>query len=750
MVDRNRETFRYMLKGLSRVLLTLGCLVTIACSGIGSSDQIGNQVTIKATVAEAAPGRVNIYRDNWGVPHIYAQREQDGYWGLGYAAAEDRLEGLLLSFLTVRGEVAKKLDPNKLGEDIEYRRWRFIENARENFPRLSPQLQANMTAYIAGVQRYLDDHPERVPKWAPTLEPSLPLALSAAFMMAREAFVCNSLVESVATAHYRDWKPLGLMTASNGWALAPERTTDGAAIFVSDSHGSVEVPHPHTFLNSARIKAGALDAWLLDLAGLPMGLKGHSRHFAWAYTEGLRYPADCIAVTTETDDPTAYKMDDIVKRMKTEPYIIEVKGGESIRGVFEYTQHNGVLSPVVHRQGDTAYVVSNAYMGRAGFAIEQFRMMLGAQSSYQMEAALSRRDIYPANLIMSGADGTIRFIRPGPTPIRPKGVDGSAVVDGSTLKNAWLGIRPLDEMLHIVNPSEGYLTNSNVSPDMMFAEPRIDPNDYPPDFGFEPGLTNTRQLRAIELLSGDNKLSFEDAVDVLIDAHAEGYRKWNTVFSSLGARYAKDRYFMTSAFDEFFKSLISLDGNFVPESRSALAHHLTRNVLYESAGDDANTIEDAIVAEKALTAEQQEALFSAVRMAFDKLQTRSDAATATFGDLYRVGRGGMRESSRGIQLWKSGMVSLFNSAYVADGDSGEYIAEGGSRHPFIVQFTKPIRSMSAAAYGASDNPESPHYSDQSVLRGEGKLRNNYFNPDELSKAIESQQTYVTDIPINSH
>jgi acyl-homoserine lactone acylase PvdQ len=37
---------------------------------------------------------VTIYRDNWGVPHIYAEREEDGFYGLGYAQAQDRLPGL--------------------------------------------------------------------------------------------------------------------------------------------------------------------------------------------------------------------------------------------------------------------------------------------------------------------------------------------------------------------------------------------------------------------------------------------------------------------------------------------------------------------------------------------------------------------------------------------------------------------------------------------------------------------------------
>jgi hypothetical protein len=97
----------------------------------------------------------------------------------------------------------------------------------------------------------------------------------------------------------------------------------------------------------------------------------------------------------------------------------------------------------------------------------------------------------------------------------------------------------------------------------------------------------------------------------------------------------------------------------------------------------------------------------------------------------------------------SGMVTFFPTGYTADGDSGNYLAGGGSRFPILVQFTDPIRSMSAAAHGACDDPESPHHSDQSVLRGEAKLRSNFFNPDELATSIESLRTMETGIAVGS-
>src|SRR4051794_33565294 len=64
-----------------------------------------------------APGKTTIIRDHWGAPHIYAAREQDGFYGLGYATAQDRLEQVLLLYLQAKGELAAKFGAGPVGAD---------------------------------------------------------------------------------------------------------------------------------------------------------------------------------------------------------------------------------------------------------------------------------------------------------------------------------------------------------------------------------------------------------------------------------------------------------------------------------------------------------------------------------------------------------------------------------------------------------------------------------------------------------
>jgi acyl-homoserine lactone acylase PvdQ len=57
-----------------------------------------------AEVAIEVPGagRVAVYRDYWGVPHVFAANEPDGYFGMGYAQAEDQLT-LLIEMFNAQG-----------------------------------------------------------------------------------------------------------------------------------------------------------------------------------------------------------------------------------------------------------------------------------------------------------------------------------------------------------------------------------------------------------------------------------------------------------------------------------------------------------------------------------------------------------------------------------------------------------------------------------------------------------------------
>src|SRR5215831_6247450 len=61
--------------------------------------------------------RVEVLRDRWGVPHIYAKNDDDLFFAQGFVVAQDRLFQLELWRRLARGETAELLGKERLEGD---------------------------------------------------------------------------------------------------------------------------------------------------------------------------------------------------------------------------------------------------------------------------------------------------------------------------------------------------------------------------------------------------------------------------------------------------------------------------------------------------------------------------------------------------------------------------------------------------------------------------------------------------------
>src|SRR5262249_56807796 len=103
--------------------------------------------------APADDSATTLYRDDYGIPHIYAPTLEAAAYAMGYAQAEDRLEELLKNYRRAAGTMAEVFGPRFYEDDLAQRLWRHAEISRTRYPLVSPELRGVLQAAVEGVRR---------------------------------------------------------------------------------------------------------------------------------------------------------------------------------------------------------------------------------------------------------------------------------------------------------------------------------------------------------------------------------------------------------------------------------------------------------------------------------------------------------------------------------------------------------------------------------------------------------------------
>lgn len=705
--------------------------------------------------ADGQAGRATVYRDTWGVPHIYADREEDGYYAFGYVAAEDEGEFFGRIALMARGTAAAALGPAAVESDYQSRLWRHHAEARVGLTRLSPSLRRNYERWAQGFNRYVTEHRDAVPVWMPVLTATDLVAVSRwllwlAYQAGDGLAKCRA---SGATLSAADEAGLAnrAVAASNEWVLAPWRTAGGNTIVLSDPHGEVD----GQFSFEVRLHAGALEFAGYTVAAMPLLVQ--TRRVSWGMTTGAPSVADCYEVTLEPGRSDRYRVDGAPQRLIEEQTRIEVQGAAPVTRTLAYTRHNGILSPVVARKDGKVWVVSTSYMDRAGDFDEEVYRMVQARNIAELKTAMRIQGMFPQNVMAGDADGATFYVRAGRTPRRPPGVNWRRALDGNTAKTAWLGIHPFEDLVQIENPSTGYMQNNNIGPDRMFEGSPLTPDRYP-DYIYndETGRTNSRGRRAVEVLSGAVRFTVDDAIDLALDEKWVDTEQWRAALRKSVATDPERLRRLSPAARRLADDLLRFDGHARAESKAALGYWYWRTTLLAQAGAAGTraVLDAGTRADEPIAAEVADRVTAALEGAVTRMAAEG-RADARLGDVFRIGRPGSpsyplggvalapddRRLCEGLASWNLLCVHTLR-AFTARGpdSSGHRLAQIGSRLLRLTVFSDPIQSFTLHNFGQTPRAGSPHRDDQARLTSERRLKPVLFDRADLLPRVTSQMT----------
>jgi acyl-homoserine lactone acylase PvdQ len=677
--------------------------------------------------------KITIYRDEYGVPHVYAPTHEAGLYASGWAQAEDRLEEILKNYLRGTGEMAAAFGgEDNFKEDVQARMWRYAEVAQNNYDKIMPEVRAGIEAFITGINDYLAAHPSEVPAWwgQRKVEKFMPVAFGRQYIFGWPTGQA-----------FGDLRGVGLtpnfsvdMRASNEMAIAPSRSKEGFAMLIID-------PHLAWFGRQRfwelRMHAGPIHASGFATAGVPYVGLGHSSDVAWAHTTGGPDTADVYVLQLNPNNPMQYKYDGNWREIKTRKARIQVKGEAQPREVTFYDAHYG---PIIAKKDGVAYAAKLAYAEEVGYIESKYLFNIAKDYKDAMKAIENGR-VMPQNVMVADTSGNIYYQRTGRVPIRPVGYDWTKPVDGSTSKTEWLGIHKTSDLLSILNPPQGYMQNCNNPPDVMMVNSPLQADKFP-FYLFNEAIRrpHQRSYSAVRWLEAHPKVAVEDMLAFALDTHCAQFDRWVKALvaadQKFGVRDNRD-------YQDGLKGLQQWDGYANADSTGALKFYYWRNTLtkkmsaesYTALVGKVNDYVDLFGWSKPaapLTEAEQKMLVDSLREAMQRMRANHGKLDVAFGTVFRVGRDDKSWPVGGGSLLPEGMATLRSIGFGAERNDHTRWGERGQTSTEVVVLSKPIRSYTQPPIGQSDRKDSPHYRDQAEkLFSPAKLKPTWFAKEEL-------------------
>jgi len=236
--------------------------------------------------------QATLYRDAWGVPHIYADNPYALAFAFGYAQAEEHLGPMLLAYRVANGTAAAALGEPFLESDAFSVKMGHASLAVAAFDEAGPLTQALCEGFAVGVNTWMFEHPGQAPEWAEGVRAADVLALWHCYLMSFAPFDLEGT-----------WRRAPAADSGNAWALGPARSTSGRPILVMNPHTAYDGPFQWY---EAHLAVGPLDVAGATLYGLPVIIQGHNGALGWALTPNVPDFADMYA-EAESPQPTSKK-----------------------------------------------------------------------------------------------------------------------------------------------------------------------------------------------------------------------------------------------------------------------------------------------------------------------------------------------------------------------------------------------------------------------------------------------------------
>ena len=657
------------------------------------------------------PDHIEIVRDNYGVPHIYAPTDAEVAYGFAWAQAEDHFKLIQEGYLAGNGLLGKLIGLKGAGADFLTQLIQSEETVDKYYNTLDKKFIALAEAFAAGLNAYSNKHPEEI------LEKKLfPLTVKKLLRYTQlQLFISNEadkLVSGIVN-NSLSW-PYKIEEASKGSnfiAVSRNRTGSDETFLAINTHQPLE--GPTSWYEAHLVSEEGTNIIGAAFPGTPCILTGANEYLGWTHTVNYPDKADVYALQMHPKKKDVYLVDG-------KPYTLEkFKAKLTLKFL-------GINIPIKKKfyksiYGPTLKNKTGVYSVRTPSttnitAIEQWWKMNKATNFSEFYKAIEMKALPGYNIGYADRNDTIFYISNGKIPIRAEGYDWRDVVPGNTRETLWDTYYDIKDLPQVVKPKSGFVYNANHSPFKSSSE-ADNPiaENFAKEMNFET-YDNNRSTRLLQLLEEEERIDYKRFKRIKYDHQLPtplqyNYMDLNPLFDMKVADYPEVSTLLT---DIQNWDRITNPASFGAGAYASLYYQLTP--FYYQLGKD-----------RVFT---KEALYEALKITKAHLKTYFNAERIQLGEFQKLVRGNKE-------------LPIFGLPDVVTAMRGQPYKEGkikithGESYIGLVRFT-PNKTYfeSVISFGNSRRPESPHYTDQMELYSNFETKTMSFDRSDVMKTAK--------------
>ena len=489
--------FRWLLR-LTIVLLVLAVLAAVLVWYFAVRSLPDYNATHRVTGITAP---IEIIRSTENVPHIFGSTDEDVFFALGLAHAQDRLFQMNVLRRAAQGRLAELQGPRAMPADDLARRLGLYRAAQASVEAQDAPTRAALTAYASGVNQWIRlvnegalgrgapeffVFPEVIPYWQPADSLAILKLLAAASTEAAADEILRARLSLAWPQHgtelvRRDGLPAdlpvyadlfpgarlgnperrldpngahdplgylrpGLALGGNAFAAAPRRTTGDSTLLAADLHVKLTAPSLFYLARLELASGGVIGA---TIPGMPLVFSGRSPALAWSLTPTAIDDADVVIEEVQPGNPDRYRGRDGWTAFETRQEVIRVSDGTEQTITLRETENGPIVPALDPGLRDVTPIGHVAALRWTGLSRQDGTMsaLMGLMRAGDAAAAAVSLEgvIAPAMTVMLAEENRISTLRAGALPQRrPDHPSGGALpAPGWLDETAWTGLASL-------------------------------------------------------------------------------------------------------------------------------------------------------------------------------------------------------------------------------------------------------------------------------------------------------------------